>query len=129
MRATLKDSTIPWESDAFEKPPIDTIRINARIGRGNARLSPYGLVFEESYPSQFTPKRSGTTIVTEFQFVDEAGTRIHGAKVKPIAVVRVNENGDIAEIVECAPGLTPASVRERFEKIKWKVSLETPKAQ
>jgi hypothetical protein len=124
---SLRDPTGKWESDAFEKPPVEGIRLGARIGRGPARLSEYALVFEESVPKQFTPKRSGTTTVTEFQYVDpnDPHKRIKGAKVVPRAVVRVDENGQIVEIIghtfEGPPDKQKADLRKLLSRPGWKV--------
>jgi hypothetical protein len=124
---SLRDPTGKWESDAFERPPGEGTRLEARIGRGEARLSEYALVFEESVPNQFTPKTSGTTAVTEFQYVDPNNphVRIKGAKVVPRAVVRVDEHGQIVEIVghtfEGPPDKQKADLRKLLSRPGWKV--------
>jgi hypothetical protein len=132
LRQRLRDPLGRWESDAFERPPGQQTRLDARIGAGQSRLSNYALVFEEDVPGQFTPKPSETTAVTEFQVVDPTTTkRVSGWSVRPRAVVRVNDAGEIVEILDhIIPG-TPAEARTKlialFEKQGWKVNL-TPQA-
>jgi hypothetical protein len=124
---SLRDPTGKWESDAFERPPAEGTRLAARIGRGEARLSEYALVFEESVPNQFTEKTSGTTPVTEFQYVDPNNphVRIKGAKVVPRAVVRVDGHGQIVEILghtfEGPPDKQKADLRKLLSRKGWKV--------
>ena len=124
LKRRLKDPSGMWESDAFEAPPTEGIRVNARIGRGEARLSAYGLVFEEIHPGEFTWKPSRTTTAREYQYVDAAGNRIKGAVVHPRAVVHVDENGVIDQVVDNVFKGDPAQVRkqldELFQRQGWK---------
>ena len=125
----LHDPAGFWESDAFERIPQGQTRAKARVGAGQHTLSEYALVFEESDPGQFQPKTSGTTPVTEFQHVDpKTGKRISGASVKPRAVVRVNDSGEIVEIVDDVMPGTPterrASVIALLKQQGWVVRLE-----
>jgi hypothetical protein len=128
LKKRLHDPTGFWESDAFDKPPTKGLRLEARIGESEMRLSEYALVFEEDAPGQFTPKTSKTTTVTEFQYVDpRTGARVTGAAVRPRAVVRVNDAGEIVEIVDhVIPGPAAeakAKLLDLFEKQGWKVNL------
>jgi hypothetical protein len=76
-----------WTSDAFERPPVEGIRIKARDPGVDApetlRLSPYGLVFAETYPKQFTSKPSETaTGVQEYQYRPGGGQRGGAALIR-----------------------------------------------
>jgi hypothetical protein len=131
LQQRLHDPMGSYEGDAFERIPSEEIRLQARIGRGSARLSAYALVFEELYPDQFTPKTSKTTPYTEWQHVDPVSKqRISGAQVRPRAVVRVNAAGEIVEIIDhIIPG-TPQQARailtNLFTKQGWQVNLDAP---
>jgi hypothetical protein len=133
LTKALRDPIGSWESDAFERPPAGQTRLDARIGAGKSRLSDYALVFEEEHPGQFTGKPSKTTAITEYQVVNpETKVRVSGASVQPRAVVRVNQAGEIIEIVDHVMPGTPeeaqARLLELFAKQGWKVNLGPPKA-
>jgi hypothetical protein len=130
LQQRLRDPLGRLESDAFDRPPKEQTRLDARIGAGEKRLSRYALVFEEETPGQFTPKTSKTTAVTEYQFVDpQTGARMSGASVRPRAVVRVNESGEIVEIVDhTMPGASAEEARAKvvdlFRRQGWVVKLD-----
>jgi hypothetical protein len=87
------------------------------------RLSPYGLVFAETYPKQFTSKPSETaTGIQEYQYRPGGGQRGEAALIRPIAAVKVDDRGKITEILDYIPenldAVTPSSSAEGLEKLK-----------
>ena len=87
------------------------------------RLSEYAYVFEEQFPNQFKPKGSETVKgVQEYQYPKyPGGPRGGGALTKPRAIVRVDANGVIVEIVD---SLMPrGELIELFNRLGWKVKL------
>ena len=122
-----------WHSDALAKPPVEGIRRQIRVsGAGSTalELSEYGYVFFEANKQVFEPKPSGTAQgIQEYQHLNAAKNRTP-ALTAPVAVVRVNENGKIIEIVEHALAGSPEAVRGKlireFEKAGWKADFAVP---
>jgi hypothetical protein len=105
-----------WESDAFDAPPAEGIRVEARKA-GGEELSAYGLIFEETRPWEFKRKPSKTTIAQEYQYVDARGKRVPGAVVHARAVVRVNEKGVIDHVIDTLFKGDEAQVRKQLNDL------------